>query len=306
MRRRGWLPQVPGDNHHLRFRDLPVQRLHGTVDVQCIRSVHQANGEHVFPLHLQRHKMFHGLLDERGMPDAQRLRHEQHDQQLRSEAASPGVLGRQRMHDRALLPRCLLQQRLQHRLSGLQPCGNNGQLHQRGQRSGSARLVLCASRIDLWDDRAVRGGTVRALGIRHSVHRRQLPDGLDAHATVDVQRHRDVCDSRDNGLRAWTLRRDDVDLPQHVHDGFPVHGARDLQRRWIVRAQARGWHMHRHQRVRRGPDLLPDRGQPWRVLQHRVHGNLRVLPAGWHGRDLLAGRGGGVGSRSCFRLRGGG
>ena len=220
--------------------DLCHRRLHGTIDLQCLRPVSQAARDPLLPLPLQRDQVLWFLHDGRPVCVAPGLRHERDDQQLRSEATGRGVFGRQRVHEQLLRAGRVLQQRVQHGLPRLQLARDDGHLQQREQRCRSAGHVRRTGAGDLRHDGPVRGRAVRGAGLGHPVHRPQLSDGIDATAPVDLQRDGNVRDARDRELRPRTLRHDDADLQQHLHDERAVHGARDLRERIVRSDRGRG------------------------------------------------------------------
>ena len=172
---------------------------------------------------------------------------------MRSEADGRSVLGQQRVHEHILCAGCVLQQRVRERVPGVQPGGDGGQLHQRGQRRGSAGQVRFAGADDLRNHGPVRGGTVRAVGSGKSVRGGELSDGVDARAGVDLQRNRDVRDAGDDELRAGTLHGRGV--REHVYGEYGLHGAGDVRGR-ILRTSTEGRDLYRDDDVRGGVDVL--------------------------------------------------
>jgi hypothetical protein len=120
----------------------------------------------------------------------------------------------------------------------------------------------------------MRGRSVRALGREYTVPGGDLPDGVDAYAARDVQRHRHLRHAGDDELRFVSVR--DGRLQEHVHGCYSGHRLRrtDDVRERNLRATTQRRSVQRGQPVYRWVELLPGRGKPGRVLRHRMQRHL--------------------------------
>ena len=83
----------------------------------------------------------------------------------------------------------MLQQRLRHRLSRVQPGGHERNLLRRRHRRGSPGPVHGAGADDVWNDRRVRGGGVREVAPQHPVQERGLRQHRHTAAHADAAGH---------------------------------------------------------------------------------------------------------------------